>query len=64
MMASRKPVPDLADQLPQLRGRVRGGVALAPLTWFRVGGPPKSCSARPISRTWPPSWPPARPKSR
>ena len=25
--------------LPQLRGRVQQGVALAPSTWFRVGGP-------------------------
>jgi UDP-N-acetylmuramate dehydrogenase len=25
--------------VPHLRGRVRAGVALAPLTWFRVGGP-------------------------
>jgi UDP-N-acetylmuramate dehydrogenase len=39
MMAARKPVPDLADRLPHVRGRVRSGVALAPLTWFRVGGP-------------------------
>ncbi len=38
-MAARKPVPDLADRLPHVRGRVRSGVALAPLTWFRVGGP-------------------------
>jgi len=39
MMAARKPLPDLADRLPQVRGRLRGEVALAPLTWFRVGGP-------------------------
>ncbi len=39
MMAARKPLPDLADRLPQVRGRIRGDVALAPLTWFRVGGP-------------------------
>ncbi|MDB5372566.1 MAG: UDP-N-acetylenolpyruvoylglucosamine reductase [Belnapia sp.] len=25
--------------IPALRGRVRAGVALAPFTWFRVGGP-------------------------
>ena len=25
--------------VPHIRGRVRAGVALAPLTWFRVGGP-------------------------
>jgi len=39
MMAARKPLPDLAERMPQVRGRVRSGVALAPLTWFRVGGP-------------------------
>ena len=39
MMAARKPLPDLADRLLQVRGRLRGAVALAPLTWFRVGGP-------------------------
>jgi len=37
-MAARKRLP-AADRLPQVRGRVRNGVALAPLTWFRVGGP-------------------------
>jgi UDP-N-acetylmuramate dehydrogenase len=43
MMAAPKPPPpnvaDLADRMPHVRGRVRSGVALAPLTWFRVGGP-------------------------
>jgi UDP-N-acetylmuramate dehydrogenase len=39
MMAALKPVPDLADRLPHVRGRLRSGVSLAPLTWFRVGGP-------------------------
>ncbi|VAW15649.1 UDP-N-acetylenolpyruvoylglucosamine reductase [hydrothermal vent metagenome] len=29
----------LLDRLPQVRGRVRANVALAPVTWFRVGGP-------------------------
>jgi UDP-N-acetylmuramate dehydrogenase len=28
----------LADALPALRGRIQAGVALAPVTWFRVGG--------------------------
>ena len=39
MMAARKPLLDLADRMPHVRGRVRSDVALAPLTWFRVGGP-------------------------
>ena len=39
MMAARRTVPALADRLPPVRGRMRAGVALAPLTWFRVGGP-------------------------
>ncbi|RYJ02507.1 MAG: UDP-N-acetylenolpyruvoylglucosamine reductase, partial [Acetobacteraceae bacterium] len=25
--------------IPHIRGRIRAGVPLAPLTWFRVGGP-------------------------
>ncbi len=29
----------LADTLPQLRGRLQADAALAPATWFRVGGP-------------------------
>ncbi len=29
----------LAKTMPQLRGRLLGNEALAPLTWFRVGGP-------------------------
>jgi UDP-N-acetylmuramate dehydrogenase len=32
-------VPHLIEQLPPLRGRVQADVALAPTTWFRVGGP-------------------------
>jgi len=32
-------VPALKSALPQLRGRVLGNEPLAPLTWFRVGGP-------------------------
>ncbi|MDB5393397.1 MAG: murB [Rhodospirillales bacterium] len=39
MMAAQRLKPDLADHLPPVRGRIRAGVALAPLTWFRVGGP-------------------------
>jgi len=31
--------PRLPDTLPPLRGRVQADVVLAPLTWFRVGGP-------------------------
>ncbi len=30
---------DLRARLPDLRGRLTGGEALAPFTWFRVGGP-------------------------
>ena len=32
-------VPALKARLPQLRGRLLGNEPLAPLTWFRVGGP-------------------------
>src|SRR6187397_2799456 len=32
-------VPDLKATLPQLRGRLLPNEPLAPLTWFRVGGP-------------------------
>ncbi|MEZ5788958.1 MAG: UDP-N-acetylmuramate dehydrogenase [Xanthobacteraceae bacterium] len=32
-------VPALREKLPELRGRLLGNEALAPLTWFRVGGP-------------------------
>ena len=32
-------IPSLAGTLPPLRGRVQGDAALAPQTWFRVGGP-------------------------
>ena len=31
--------PHLLDTLPPLRGRVQADAPLAPLTWFRVGGP-------------------------
>jgi len=32
-------VPHLKEKLPNLRGRLLGNEPLAPLTWFRVGGP-------------------------
>jgi UDP-N-acetylmuramate dehydrogenase len=32
-------VPDLKEKLPKLRGRLLPNEPLAPLTWFRVGGP-------------------------
>jgi UDP-N-acetylmuramate dehydrogenase len=32
-------VPELAAALPGLRGRLVGNQPLAPITWFRVGGP-------------------------
>jgi len=32
-------VPALRSKLPQLRGRLLANEPLAPLTWFRVGGP-------------------------
>src|SRR5262249_40456377 len=32
-------VPDLKAQMPTLRGRLLPNEPLAPLTWFRVGGP-------------------------
>jgi UDP-N-acetylmuramate dehydrogenase len=31
--------PDLKAAMPDLRGRLLGNESLAPLTWFRVGGP-------------------------
>lgn len=31
--------PDLKSAMPELRGRLLGNESLAPLTWFRVGGP-------------------------
>ena len=39
MMAAQKSLPNLADRLPRVQGRMRANVALAPQTWFRVGGP-------------------------
>jgi UDP-N-acetylmuramate dehydrogenase len=38
-MTFRDLVPDLKMRLPQLRGRLMPNEPLAPLTWFRVGGP-------------------------
>ena len=32
-------IPSLRSKLPQLRGRLLANEPLAPLTWFRVGGP-------------------------
>src|SRR6187402_2171114 len=32
-------VQSLKSKLPELRGRLLGNEPLAPLTWFRVGGP-------------------------
>ena len=34
-----RPLLDLIDRLPAVRGRSTAGAPLAPLTWFRVGGP-------------------------
>jgi UDP-N-acetylmuramate dehydrogenase len=39
MMAAQRILPALPDRLPPVRGRVRTGAALAPVAWFRVGGP-------------------------
>ncbi len=39
MMPARKPVWDLVDRLPAVRGRYVENAPLAPYTWFRVGGP-------------------------
>ena len=42
MMAARKSEPGqsgLVERLPAVRGRYAENVALAPITWFRVGGP-------------------------
>ena len=32
-------IPSLTSAMPELRGRLLGNAELAPLTWFRVGGP-------------------------
>jgi len=39
MMAALKSTPHLIDRLPQVRGRLTADAPLAPLTWFKVGGP-------------------------
>jgi UDP-N-acetylmuramate dehydrogenase len=39
MMAAERTLPSLAERMPSVRGRMRAGVELAPLPWFRVGGP-------------------------
>lgn len=38
MMPATKIPPRLLERLPAVRGRYSEGVALAPVTWFRVGG--------------------------
>src|SRR4051812_50122481 len=38
-MAFSDIVPELKSSLPDLRGRLLSNEPLAPLTWFRVGGP-------------------------
>lgn len=38
MMPIRACAPHLIDRLPPVRGRYSADVALAPITWFRVGG--------------------------
>jgi UDP-N-acetylmuramate dehydrogenase len=39
MMIARKLQSRLIERLPAVRGRYTENVALAPITWFRVGGP-------------------------
>jgi UDP-N-acetylmuramate dehydrogenase len=39
MAARRQPSSGLIDRLPAVRGRYSSNVPLAPITWFRVGGP-------------------------
>lgn len=39
MMPAGKPAPSLLHRLPRVRGRYAENVPLAPITWFRVGGP-------------------------
>ena len=39
MMPARKSQDSLLERLPPVRGRCAGNVPLAPITWFRVGGP-------------------------
>jgi UDP-N-acetylmuramate dehydrogenase len=39
MMAAQRSRTSLVDQLPRMRGRYTENAPLAPITWFRVGGP-------------------------
>jgi UDP-N-acetylmuramate dehydrogenase len=39
MIAARRAGERLIERLPPVRGRLSENVALAPITWFRVGGP-------------------------
>jgi UDP-N-acetylmuramate dehydrogenase len=39
MMAAPMQSAHLIDRLPKVRGRLTGDTPLAPVTWFRVGGP-------------------------
>ena len=39
MMPARKMTHSLLERLPPVRGRYAENVPLAPITWFRVGGP-------------------------
>jgi UDP-N-acetylmuramate dehydrogenase len=39
MMTATTRAPHLIDQLPKVRGRLTADAPLAPVTWFRVGGP-------------------------
>jgi UDP-N-acetylmuramate dehydrogenase len=39
MMPARKTTASLLERLPQVRGRYAENVPLAPITWFRAGGP-------------------------
>ena len=39
MMATQRKPDSLLDRLPVVRGRYSANVPLAPITWFRVGGP-------------------------
>ena len=39
MMPARVHEPRLIDRLPRVRGRLTENAPLAPITWFRVGGP-------------------------
>ncbi len=39
MMNEATRVPHLIDRLPKVRGRLTADAPLAPVTWFRVGGP-------------------------